>query len=856
MLRHTFKAAWAHKRRMISTVLSILLGVAFMAGTLVLGDTLDRSFDEMFGEVLLETDAEVRGPVLLDTGFGKLYEPLDGSLAKAVAAVEGVDAVGPFVEVRGVRVLDAEGEPVGAETGPPTLLHSYIEDQALSGIEITEGRAPAAASELMMNVRAARDGGFSVGDPVEVLTVQGVRSFELVGINRIGGRDSALGAVTINVLLPVAQEINDQPGRLTSLSVRADSISPAELVERLEAAIDPDDNLEIDTGQQIAGEMADNVSRGLSFVSRILLVFAFVALVVGAFIIFNTFSVLVAQRGRELALLRALGASRAQVLMSVVVEALAVGAVAAGLGVGAGVVLARAVLSLLDRVGLDLPTGEVIVTAGTVAVALVGGVVVTAASALVPAYRATRVSPLAALRDVAHEDTGRSRLRVAIGIALVVAAGVGAIPAFGPDPDTGSMQLVGVSVFVLLVALIVLGPVIARPLALGLGAPLRRWRGTTGSLARQNAARSPKRTASTAAALMIGVGLVSFIYIFTASARTSIDAELTRGLNAQYIVRATAFDLGLPPSFAADVRQVEGVATVSSVQAWFATVETGDEADEPINTFVSAIDPASHGRVIEATMAEGELADLRRGTVLVDRRIARENGVAMGDTITVTVITGEQRDLTVAAIGDDPMLLGGGWVVTQADWAELMPNVFDAQVYIATEPGADADQVRAEIEELTGAFPTVEVQDRQEYMAGISSRLNMVLNVLLGLLALSVFIALVGIANTLSLSIHERTRELGLLRAVGMARAQVRAAVRWEAVIIALIGTVLGVGLGLVSSYLLVEALKSEGLTRYSVPVGTLLVVAMVFAVLGVLASIVPARRAARLEILGAIAAD
>jgi putative ABC transport system permease protein len=853
VLRTSLKAAWAHKRRLLSTAVAVVLGVAFMSGTLLLGDTLDRSFDDFFGEALSETDAVVRGPVLIETGFGSFYAPVDEEIVDVVAGVDGVAAVGAFVDSTGIRVLDKDGEPIGTDNGPPTLIQTWIDDTALSGITLADGRGPEAADELALNVRAADDTGVQVGDQVDVVSAEGTQTFTLVGTFRFAGRDSALGTVTASFVLETAQALADMDGQLTSVSARTDDLTQEELVARIVAALPAGTDLVVLTGQEFSDEISSDVSQALSFFTVLLLVFAFIALIVGAFIIFNTFSILVAQRSKELALLRAIGASRRQVLASVMVEALVVGLVAAVAGIGLGILLGIGVLALLGRIGLDLPATDVAITRGAIIAALVTGVGVTLASALVPARRATRVPPLAALRDVAIDRSGRSMIRVVIGMALLVLAVFAALPAFDADPDTGAIQMVGMAALALLAALVVLGPVIARPLARALGAALPTIRGTTGLLAKENAARSPKRTASTAAALMIGVGLIAFINIFTASARASIDAEVTRGLRAEFIVQPSGFDLGIPLPFAELARAIEGVEVAASVQGWLARVEHPDGSTR--DTFVQAIEPADYRRAVEAAMAEGTLDDLVPGTILYDRRIARNNDISIGDEVTLTFTTGQQGTFTVAAIGDDPQLLGGR-VITQEDWGAYATNVTDQSIFVLLAPGADPAAVRAELDQLVEAYPTVQVQDQDEFLGDVASQVNAVLNVVYGLLALSIIIALIGIANTLSLSIHERTRELGLLRAVGMTRSQVRSAVRWEAVIISLIGTGLGLAFGLVTSYVLIESLKSQGLTRFELPIGALVGIAVIFAALGVLASLLPSRRAARLDVLDAIATE
>ena len=854
MLRSSLKAAWAHKRRMIATLVSVVLGVAFMAGTLVLSDTINRTFNDLFDDVLAETDAEVRGEPIIDTGFGVIRAPIEESLIEVVAGVEGVAAVGPYVEYQGARVLDTDGEPIGESNGPPTLVQSWIDDQPLSGVNLDEGRGPETDDELVLNVRAARDAGVEVGDAVEVFTDQGTRTFTLVGTFRFRDSDSALGAVSVGFTLATAQEIAGLDGEITSVAARTeDDISQEELVSRIEAALPAGAEVEVFTGEEMAQEISDDVSSAVGFFTTLLLVFAFIALLVGAFIIFNTFSILVAQRGKELALQRAIGASKRQVLTSVLVEAALVGLVAALLGLGAGILLAFGAIALLEAIGLDLPAAGLDVTRGAIIAALVTGLVVTIGSALVPAWRATRVAPLAALRDVAHDESGRSVIRMVIGAVLIVVAVIAALPALGEDPDTGAIQLVGVSMLCLLLGLIVLGPVIARPLALGLGAVMPRIKGTTGVLAKENAARNPKRTASTSAALMIGVALIVFINVFTASAQASVDSELSRGLRAEYIVNASGFDLTIPQAFIDEVRSEEEVTAVSAVQGWFARVSHPDGSE--VDAIVSAIDPESHDRVIDGQMAEGNLSDLVPGTIILDRRAAERRDLAIGDTVTITFDTARTSEFTVAALADEPQLIGSR-VIHADDWAELTTTTGARSLFIAVADGVDLEAMDDTLDKVAEAYPTITVLDQDEFLGSIAAQINALLNVVYALLALSVVIALIGIANTLSLSIHERTRELGLLRAVGMTRRQVRSAVRWEAAIIALTGVVIGVFVGVIGGYLLVQSLQAEGLTVFELPVGAVVVVAAVFGLLGVVASLRPAWRAAKLNVLEAIATE
>ncbi|MPY94455.1 MAG: FtsX-like permease family protein [Acidimicrobiia bacterium] len=852
MLRTTLRSLWEHKRRLISTVVAVVLGVAFMAGTLVLGDTLDNSFDNLFADIGEGIDAEVRGTELFDTGFGAIRQPLDESLVEDVADVDGVTSAAGYIQTSAGRILDSEGEPIGPAQGPPTLLQSYIADPELSGTEMVEGHGPEADDEMVLSRGAAEDGDFAIGDQIEVLVAEGRRTFTLVGVYTIGGRDTAGGTILADFVPEVAQELAGQPGQFNTVLARTDQdISQEELVSRI-APVLPE-GAEVVTGEQSSQDQADAISGGLSFFTTFLTIFAVIALAVGGFIIYNTFAILVAQRGRELALLRAIGASRKQVLLSVLVEAAIVGLVAAVIGLVAGISLAIGLQALLSAFGLDLPTSDTTVGPNTIIISLVAGLLITFISAIVPALRATRVPPIAALRDVAIDTSGTSKVRAGAGVVLVVLAAVLVLPAFGADPPTSSLQSVGLGALVFLVALIVLGPILARPLSKGIGWALPKIKGMTGTLARENASRNPKRTAATASALMIGVALVGFITIFASSARASVDAEISRGFKGDFVVQSEAFDFGIPAEYADAVRGADGVETVASLRQGLARLALPDGSET--NTFLSSTDPETYTQLIDVRMSEGELSALEPGTIVVDRQAARDEDLAIGDTVSVLFSTGNRLDLQVSAISDEPTLLGV-YTINVEDWNANTVNPTDTMVFVGAEEGANLQSLHDELDVLAEPYPTVQVQDRDEFLGSIAAVLNQALNIVYGMLALSILIALIGIGNTLSLSIHERTRELGLLRAVGMTRRQVRSTVRWEAVLISLIGTALGLVIGVTLSYVMIQALKSQGFSVFQVPYGSIVVIVVVFAILGVLASLRPSRRAGKLDILQAIAAE
>jgi len=861
VLRVTLRSLWEHKRRLVSTVAAIVLGVAFMSGTFVFADTIDRVFDDLFADVNDRIDVRVQGvEVFGGGGFAgpAVRELLDEGVVAAVREVDGVVAAEPFVQVVGFgsqnRVLGPDGEPLGAAAGPPTLLESWVADDRLTPYRVAEGRGPEADDELALNVAAADDAGFEVGDPVRVVTQLGERTYRLVGTFTFGEAASAAGAVSADVTFAEAQRIAGLEGRTQDVLVAgADGVDQAELAARVGAVLPP--TAEAITGAEAAEQNASEVQEGFAFFRQLLTVFGTIALLVGTFIIANTFSILVAQRTRELALLRAVGASRRQVLGSVLLEAAVVGVVAAVAGLLGGIALAFGVTLAFEAAGADLPSSTLVVRAPTVALALGTGLVITLLASVIPAVQATRVPPLAALRDVAVDRAGASRVRLGAGVLAVAVGGWSLSEAWrAEEPSLGT---VGLGAVLVLVGAIVIGPVLAEPTVRALGAGLPRLRGITGVLATENAARSPKRTSATASALLIGVALIGFVTVFAASARASVVAEVERGFVGDLVVQSEATGFGppggFPPVVADAVAAVEGVETVSPVGFFQGQVAFPD--GRASTQFIQSIDPSTLAATLDARMAEGEVADLGPGRVIVDVGVAEDNGIAVGDRVLVTGSAGQPLELEVVALSDDLTLLGF-WAVDLRDADRLVSERQLVQLIVSTGDGTDVDRVRAGIEEAVAGVPAIDVLDREGFIGSLTDQITSFLTLVNALLLLSVVIAVIGIANTLSLSIHERTRELGLLRAVGMTRAQLRSTVRWEAVLIAVLGTTVGLALGLLVSWALVTSLSGFGLTRFSVPVAQVAVVVVVGAALGVLASIRPARRAARLDVLDAIAVE
>jgi putative ABC transport system permease protein len=529
--------------------------------------------------------------------------------------------------------------------------------------------------------------------------------------------------------------------------------------------------------------------------------------------------------------------------------------VAAFVGLLAGIGLAFLAIAGLDAVGVDLPDATLVVRPPTVVAAFVVGLAVTFLASIAPAIRATRVPPIAALQGIAIDRSSTSLFRRIAGPVVIVIGLVALAPAFGSDPSTDVLPTVGLGAFLILIGILVAGPVIARPLASVVGSVLPKIKGITGQLARENAIRNPKRTASTAAALMIGVALIGFITIFAASATASVESEVDRGFRGEFVVQSTnSFSFtGVCPELAAQLAEVDGVSSVASYRASEALVTLPDDSGS--GTFLGAVDPASFGEVFEVRMEEGELADLEPGGIIVDRQIAESNDLVIGDEVSVTFPGGTTADVTIDAVSDDQTMLGF-WTMNVADFGELAPEQYDLQVGIKLDDGVDQEAVRADLEAVVDEYPTVELLDRDEFVGAIAAQITALLNVIYALLALSIIIAFIGIANTLSLSIYERTRELGLLRAVGMSRGQLRSSIRWEAVIVALLGTLLGLLLGIGLSYTMVKALTAFGLGTFSFPVTSVIDIVVPGASRAVLASLGPARRAAKLQILDAIGTE
>jgi putative ABC transport system permease protein len=620
-----------------------------------------------------------------------------------------------------------------------------------------------------------------------------------------------------------------------------DGVSQATLAERV-AQIVPG-GIDVVTGAELIREDQANLADDMAFFNTFLRVFAVIALFVGSFIIYNSFSILVTQRTRETALLRAIGSSRRQVTVSVLVEAVVVGLIASAAGLVLGIGVAFVLQKMLNGMGLDLPNGGIVLTSTAVVASLVAGLGVSVASAVLPARKAAKVPPIAALRDVAFEQPGCSRRRAMVGLGVT---GLGAAVMSAGLFGGAGVAMVGLGAPVVFVGVAVLGPVLARPASRVIGAPLRLL-GMPGVLARENALRNPKRTSATAAALMIGVALVGLVTILAASTKASVNRAIEDDFKGDLVVAAQGSrgTGGLSTDLAAQLSELPEVDAVTGYRVAAA------EVDGHGTTLVSA-DPRAAEAIGDLRVVAGSADAVGAGTIAVSDEVAADRGWSVGDTVPVRFAETGVQPLTVAALFDESQALGDHLIGLDTYDANVADR-FDYQVAVRAAPGVGLDEVRAAVTSVADAYPLAEVQDRDEYAAAMGSRVDMLLNLMYALLALAVVIALLGIANTLALSLFERTRELGLLRAVGMTRRQLRATIRWESVIIALFGAALGLLLGVLGAWGMIEALRDEGFEVFRLPGPSLVLVAVVAGVLGMVAALVPARRAGRLKVLDAI---
>ncbi len=845
MLRATLKSLLARKLRLVLSGLAVVLGVMFVSGAFVLSDTLNRTFDSIFSDAYADTDVSVSAkPKIEMSEFDgeEVPAPVPAAVVDKIKTQAGVRSATGRVDADGARVIGADGK-VLTSMGPPRIGTNWTGTDGI--LQLRAGRGPQEPGEIAMNATTATLAGYRVGDRVPVLTQQPKREFTLVGIwGYTGGRDSIGGLQEVAFTTPVAQQLMlGEKNVYTSVTVdTADGVSPEQLRDRLAPVLG--DDYVVKTGDELAEENSAAIKEGLGFFSQILLGFAGIALFVGVFLILNTFSIVVAQRTRELALLRAIGANRRQVITSVLVEAVIIGLIAAVLGlaagIGAGAGLGR-LFSSMGGGGLDLaPVG---VPPSAVISSFAVGVLVTLVAAVLPALRAARIAPVAAMHDVATPDRPLTRLTVAGGV--VTAAGAAAL-GLGLFADAGdaTLWLILGGVLVTFIGIALLTPLISRPVVSLLGR-LFSW-SVPGKLGRLNSGRNPRRTAITAAALMVGIALVTGVTVVMDSAKSSLTSEAARILKAQIMISG---DQGGPRPPTYDPAVVDRAAQLPGVRAAAGLYNDRVMIDGDRH-FVTATEDL-------ATMAQAygtTAATLRDDQIAVSTSKATDQGWQTGTSLTVQTSRGEPRTYTVATVFADDTLPGS--LVMPAAAIEGFGITQPTLGFIRLDDGVPVSAVLPQVKALVADSPEVAATDQQTFVDQQAASFDQVITMIQILLGLAILIAVLGVVNTLALSVLERTRELGLLRAVGLGRAQTMRMITVEAVVISVFGALLGVVVGAGMGSAVARALADDGITDIVLPWGRMGTYLALAAVVGVVAAVVPAIRAARLNVLGAIAHD
>jgi putative ABC transport system permease protein len=837
MWRVTLKGILAQRLRLVLTGLAVVIGVGFVSGTYVFGDTLNKAFDNLFSGIYANTDVVVQGSSAVSNNE---RPPFPESVLATVRRVDGVAEAEGSVEGP-AQLVKADGKAV-TTGGAPAQGFSWDTSAKLNPLDLVEGRPPTTADDVVLEKHNAGDNGFKVGQDIRIIVPAGPKTYRLVGLAQFPDGQSLGGSTTALFTLPEAQRAFQKEGLLDSINVAADpGVSPATLRDRI-AAVVPH-NLEVRTAQSVQQQQSKDIKDQLSILTTFLLVFGFISVFVAAFIIFNTFSITVAQRARQLALLRAIGASGAQVTRMVIAEALVIGVIASVLGLLLGFGIALAIRGLFSAVGAGLPTAPLTLTTRTIVVGMLVGVLVTLAAALLPALRAARLSPMAALRSDVTISTGSRRRRIVIGTIVTLIGAAGVALALQGNSAGQVLTLLGAGVLILFIGLAMLAPLIARPLARILGAPAARFAGVAGKLGRENAMRNPQRTAQTATALTIGLALVTFVTVFAASFSTSIGKDIDRQLKGDLVIYDQSSFLGFPLTAERAVAKQPLVQTVTAARGGTARAGGSERA-------VSGVDPAAIAQAYDPEFTSGGWADLTNGGVAVSKDVASSLHVKVGDRLPVVFPKGGRQVLVVRAIYKSNQV--GDMIITLPDFERFFTEQLDLIMFVNGKPGADPGQLQRQVQAALAPYPNLTVQNQAQYKQYVEDQVNGFLQIVYGLLALAIIIAVFGIVNTLALSIFERTREIGLLRAVGMSARQARRMVRWEAVIVALLGGLLGVVLGLVFGVVLASA--TPDVNAITIPIGRIVIFFVLAGLAGVLAAIWPARRAAKLDVLRAVA--
>jgi putative ABC transport system permease protein len=843
MIRLALRSVRARWGRVVLTALAIVASTAFLSGTFIFRDTVQRTFNALFADVFERVDGYVQSSNSVEGFLGfERRDRLPVGIVDEVRAVDGVADAQAFVQGDAV-VIDRQGKPIERPTAP--TFGATVNEGPLSVWRISQGRLPTGPSEVALDTITAEDAGYVVGDKVKVNSEGGSREFTLVGITVYDNIVSPGNATWALFDAATAEDFVAKPGFVDAVLVKGDgSVTDDVLVERIKGALDPD-IAETLTSAEITEQTQTDIERSLGFITLFLAIFSFIALGVGMFVIYNVFSITAAQRQRENALLRAIGASRRQVTWTLLIESAVVGLLGSSAGLFGGIGLAVGIRNLLDALDYSIPARGLALEPFTVALTIVAGTAACLIAAIAPAIGAGRVPPVAAMADTAFERTGSVRRRV-IGAAVCAAVGLGTIVAVLVGAD-GILLAAGIAL--LFTSMLLLGPVMARPIARLLGAPVQRWRGVTGAMARGNVQRNPKRTARTAAPVLIGVALVTGASVFAASIKVQLRETIGSTFVGDYVINSSnGGALSFSQTFIDDLNSLPEVGAATGL----GFVPLADAQGERAGG--ATINPHTAGGLLQFRFLQGSLGSLTPDGMLISEGEAKRKQLSLGDDFEVR-IDGVVRPLTIEGIYATADFIPARTYHRDTFTGTSLSNTAGF-VSLTRAPGIGDSAFRAAVDARVEAYGIGELQDRDQFIDSRADLVDQSLAFIYGLLALSIVIAVFGIVLTLLLAVYERRRETGLLRAVGMTRAQVRTTVRWESVLTSVYGAVVGVVMGLVLGYVVITALRDEGLDKYSVPVSTIGAILVIAFVVGVIAAVVPAWRATRLDILQAIATE
>ncbi|WP_035866754.1 ABC transporter permease [Cryptosporangium arvum] len=841
MFRATLKSLLSRKVRLTLSAFAVVLGVMFVAGSFVLTSSLAKSFDALFAGINNSVDVQVQAKSKLDNNGGSdtATSTIPASLVPKIEAAPGVAKASASVFVNGARVIGKDGKV--AASGAPRFGSSWGGEDDL--IKLREGRGPTAPNEVAVDASIAKSMDYQIGDTIGILTLQPKKEFTLVGIfGYSGDRDTLGGSQVVAWTLPVAQELMlGEKNAFTDVQLQADpGVSQQELKKTIEGVVGS--GYTVQTRDEVNEQTSKDIREGFKFINYIFLGFAGVALFVGIFLILNTFSMLVAQRTRELALFRAMGAARGQVIRSVLFEALLIGLLGAVLGLLAGIGigwLLGKVFNAFLKAELDL---QLTVPVSAIVGSFVVGVGITLIAALFPAIRASRIPPIAAMRDAATPDKPLTKI-TSIGGAIFVVGG--ALMAWGLT-DNGSLWALLAGVLLVFIGVALLTPIISRPIVAVLGR-IFAW-SVPGQLGRRNSARNPRRTAITAGALMVSIALVTGVSTIVSSASKSIESLVGDQLNAELIISGQQTSAQPPVFDVATLDKIEQTDGVEAVSGYY----VGPARINDRNTFLMAMsDPAANQRLIGLKAKSGEVDRVGPNELIVDEDTAKEQRLSVGDEVPVQQIRGTAEDYKIVGIFEKNP--AAGTFMAGEDAAKNFQIAQPSQAFVKVEDGASVKDVEATIKTLLVDSPEVNVQNQSAFINDVTRQYDMILTFVQILLTLAILIAVLGIINTLALSVVERTRELGLLRAIGLRRSQTTRMITVESIVISMFGALLGIVVGLGLGAAVVQALKSQGLSQFALPWGQMGTYLVASVLVGVIAALLPALRAARLNVLAAI---